>query len=135
MTPEQWAEWSKYEIIRYWDKDAHAAGEKKGQRRRVGIKAQQVQQLLIDLYGTDNYADVVYDKFRDRKQTEDMPEWVQDFLLVKYDSFIPFLIKAAQELDTELKAEREKNSALRALLVEKGVLTQAEADSIAGEAD
>jgi hypothetical protein len=47
-----------------------------------------------------------------RRKTEDMPDWVEDFLLVKHDSFIPFLIRGIQEqqekiLDLQTKLDEK----------------------------
>jgi trimeric autotransporter adhesin len=112
MTPEQLEQYHKYEIIKDWDKEAWKRGDKKSKRRIVGVKAQQIQKLLLDTYGSDNYADIVNDKFMNRRKTEDMPDWVEDFLLVKHDSFIPFLIRGIQEqqekiLDLQTKLDEK----------------------------
>lgn len=89
----------KYGLCTY-DKEAHAKGTKKGSRIRVGILAQEVQAALADVYGSSSYANLVNDNLFDY---DDVPDDVESRLAVNYEGFIPFLIKAVQELDTRLK--------------------------------
>jgi hypothetical protein len=91
-----------------YDKDAHAAGTKKGGRKRVGVLAQQVQAALMEVYGTDNYADVINDNLHDEKarlraEGKTLPDGVSEQLTANYAAFVPFLIQAVNELSVELK--------------------------------
>lgn len=97
---------AKYGLCAY-DTEAHAAGEKKGERLRVGVSAQETQQALEDIYGTADYANLVNDNLYD---FDDIPEDVESQLAVDYAAFTPFLIKALQELAVrveELEAQLE----------------------------
>lgn len=87
----------KYGLCAY-DREAHAAGTKKGRRRRVGVVAQEVQEALADAFGSPSYANLVNDNLFDLDPSE-IPEDVESQLAVNYEGFIPFLIKAVQELD------------------------------------
>ena len=93
---------SKYGLGEY-DREAHAAGTKAGERRRVGVSAQQVQQLLTDIYGTDNYADVVLDNLFDARKSGDVPDGVESQLGVNYTALVPFLIQAVQTLSKKIE--------------------------------
>lgn len=89
--------WDTYGFAPY-DKEAHARGEKKGTRKRIGVKAQQVQNALAEVYGDDNYADIVHDTLYDRIAAgEEIPEGVESELSVTYTNFIPIIIAAMQE--------------------------------------
>lgn len=101
-----------YDVYKY-DREAHERGDKKGSRYRVGVLAQDVQKAMEEVYHTDNYANIVNDNFYDYKK-EEIPEGVENSLSVTYNSFIPFLIKAIQELD-----ERNKNLEERISILEK----------------
>ena len=97
---------AKYGLCAY-DAEAHSAGEKKGERLRVGVSAQETQQALEDIYGTADYANLVNDNLHD---FDDIPEDVESQLAVDYAAFTPFLIKALQELAArveELEAQVE----------------------------
>lgn len=96
----------KFGLCEY-DREAHAAGEKKGSRRRVGVSAQAVQEALVEVYGSASYANIVNDNLYDVDQAE-IPEGVESQLTVNYEGFIPFLIKAVQELSARVK-ELEEN--------------------------
>lgn len=84
-----------------YDKEEHAKGTKKGTRRRAGLSAQEVYQALLDIYGTDNYANLVNSDMYDR---ENIPDEVESHLGVQYEVFVPFLIKAIQELSAKVEA-------------------------------
>ena len=90
----------KYGMCSY-DKGAHAAGVKKGSRKRVGVSAQDVQQALQKTFGDLSYANLVNDNFFDFDPSE-IPDDVENQLAVNYEGFIPFLIKAVQELDERI---------------------------------
>lgn len=94
----------KYGICSY-DKEAHKLGTKKGSRQRVGIIAQQVQQALQDVYGDSSYANLIDDNLFD---IEEVPEDIESKLSANYSAFIPFLIKAIQELDERLSKLENK---------------------------
>lgn len=84
-----------------YDHEAHAAGTKKSSNIRVGVSAQSVQQAFQEVYGDKTYGDVVDDNLRDFEPSE-IPAGVESQLAVTYANFIPFLIKAIQELNTKI---------------------------------
>lgn len=92
----------KYGLCTY-DKEEHALGTKKGNRIRAGVSAQNVLEALKEVYGNSNYANLVNDNFFDISQDE-IPEDVENQLAVNYEGFIPFLIKAVQELAERLES-------------------------------
>lgn len=96
----------KFGLCKY-DIEAHALGEKKGSRKRIGVSAQQVQDALAEIYGSSSYANIVNDNLYD-VDPEEIPEGVENQLTVNYEGFIPFLIKAVQELSARVK-ELEEN--------------------------
>lgn len=103
----------KYGLSDY-DTEAHEKGLKKGNRKRVGISAQQVEEVLKKLYDTDNYANIVNDNFHD---LNDIPEGVESVKSANYEGFIPFLIGAVQELsqkvnDLEIEINEIKDNLL-----------------------
>lgn len=89
---------AKYGFCRY-DEVAHKAGNLKGTRRRAGVLAQQVQKAMEEVYGSSSYANLVDDNLFD---FEDVPEGIESTLALNYDGFIPFLIKAFQELENRV---------------------------------
>lgn len=91
---------SKYGICNYNRKE-HAKGTKKGSRLRVGVSAQGVQKALEEAYGTSSYANLVNDNLFDFNKDE-IPEGIESQLAVNYPGFVPFLIKAVQELSQRL---------------------------------
>lgn len=95
----------KFGLCEY-DRDAHAAGEKKGSRRRVGVSAQAVQKALEEVYGSSSYANIVNDNLYD-VDPKDIPDGVENQLTVNYEGLIPFLIKAVQELSARVKELEE----------------------------
>lgn len=98
LTEDEKSKRKKYELYKY-DKEAHAKGLKKGERKRVGVLAQDVQKALADVYGTADYANIVDDNLHDFK---DVPDDVESMLRISYSGFIPFLIKAVQELSKKI---------------------------------
>lgn len=86
----------KFGICAY-DREAHAAGGKKGSRRRVGLSAQEVQAALLEVFGSPSYLDLVNDNLFDFDPKE-VPEDVESRLSMNYTGFIPVIIKALQEL-------------------------------------
>lgn len=109
LSDEEKEKKDKYGMCAY-DKEAHAQGTKKGTRIRVGVSAQNTQKALREVYGDSSYANIVNDNLFDC-DPDTIPEGVENKLSISYESFIPFLIKAVQELDarvveleTELKS-------------------------------
>lgn len=94
----------KYGMCEY-DREAHKAGLKKGTRRRCGLLAQEVIKSLNEVYGTDNYANIVNDNFYDLKEK---PEDVENQYTLAYSNLIPFLIGAIQEQQIEIKNLQSK---------------------------
>lgn len=108
LTDEDRKNRAKYGMCTY-DKDAHAAGTKKGTRVRVGVAAQEIQAALQKVYGDSSYANLVNDNFFDLDPA-DIPDGVENQLSVNYEGFIPFLIRAIQELDARLKELEVRNA-------------------------
>jgi hypothetical protein len=107
---------SKYGMCNY-DKQAHARGDKKGERKRVGISAQQIVEALNATYGTSDYANLVNDNLHDVALEEGgLPEGVESKLTVAYSNFVPFLVKGIQELSEKNAALEARISALEAAL-------------------
>ena len=92
MDEEQLELYRKYGMINY-DKQLHASGVLKGERRRAGLAAQEVYQALIDTYGSDNYADIVHINSYDDEESRP----VEDKYTMTYTVLIPFLIQAIKE--------------------------------------
>ncbi len=88
-----------------YDREAHQLGTKKHSRRRTGVLAQQVQEAMMDVYGTDNYADLIIDNLYG---LEEVPEGVESSLGVNYTNFIPFLIDGVNRLWEKIKILEEK---------------------------
>lgn len=95
---------ARYGLYGY-DKEEHEKGTKKGERKRVGFRAQQVQKVIEELYKTDNYADIVNINLYDEKK---LPKGVEDKYSIGYEKFIPFLVQAIQELTERLEKVEEK---------------------------
>lgn len=110
LSDEEQAKKSKFGLCEY-DREAHAKGTKKGSRVRVGVRAQEVLKALEETYGDSSYGNLVDDNFFDLNP-EDIPEGVENQLTVNYTGFIPFLIKAVQELS---KQTNENTAAIHAL--------------------
>lgn len=83
-----------------YDREAHARGDKKGSRKRAGLRAQQVQQALIDVFGSDNYAAIVNDNFYDEPDRANIP--VENHLSLSYERLVPFLIAAVKEQQAQI---------------------------------
>ena len=94
----------KYGMCEY-DRASHAAGTKKGERRRCGLLAQEVVEAMQSVYGTDNYANVVNDNFHDLAQK---PSDVENKYTLAYANLVPFLIGAIKELNAKIKALESK---------------------------
>lgn len=87
-----------------YDTAAHAAGTKKGSRRRAGLSAQDVQQKMRAVFGAD-VANLVCDSLYDRRQAgEAIPEGIESQLEVSYLSLVPFLISAMRAQQTRIAA-------------------------------
>ena len=95
----------KYGLCAY-DMESWTAGTKKGSRIRVGVSAQEVQQALEEVYGDSSYGNLVNDNLYDFDPDE-IPDDVESQLAVNYDGFIPFIIKAIQEIDARVTALEE----------------------------
>lgn len=93
-------DYMRYGMCEY-DREAHARGDKKGERKRIGVKAQQVQQLLLDIFGSDNYANIVNDDYYDLRAAGNEPP-VENHLTVTYERMIPFLIGAIKEQQKQI---------------------------------
>ena len=88
---------------------SYASGEKKGERKRVGVGAQQVMDALAEVYGSSDYANIVNDNLHD--VTEPLPDGVESQLTVAYTAFVPFLIRAIQQLSERVEELEGKLSA------------------------
>ena len=95
-TEEQQDMLGKYGMYHCYDEKAHKKGAKKGDRKRVGVGAKQVMDALAEVYGSTDYANLVNDNLHDVK--EPLPEGVESLLSVAYTNFVPFLIRAVQQL-------------------------------------
>ena len=84
-----------------YDRASHAAGTKKGERRRCGLLAQEVVEAMQSVYGTDNYANVVNDNFHDLTEK---PSDVENKYTLAYANLVPFLISAIKELNAKINA-------------------------------
>lgn len=80
MTEEDQELMSKFGLCSY-NKEEHAAGLKKGERKRVGLSAQEIVQALTEVYGSSDYANIVSDNFHDIPKNE-IPEGVENQLTV-----------------------------------------------------
>lgn len=96
----------KYGMCDY-DRVAHAAGTKKGERRRCGLLAQEVVAAMQEVYGTDNYANIVNDNFHDLTEK---PSDVENKYTLAYANLVPFLIGAIKELNAKIKILEDKNN-------------------------
>lgn len=105
LSEEEQEKRNRFGLCEY-DREAHAAGTKKGARNRVGVSAQQVQAAFEAVYGDSSYANIVDDNFHDI-DPETIPDGVESQLTVNYEGFIPFLIKAVQELSARVKELEE----------------------------
>lgn len=96
----------KYGMCDY-DRIAHAAGTKKGERRRCGLLAQEVIEAMQSVYGTDNYANIVNDNFHDLAEK---PSDVENKYTLAYANLVPFLIGAIKELNAKIKELEDRNN-------------------------
>jgi len=96
---------NKYGIYKY-DKDNHDKGTKKGKRRRAGLEAQKVIEALKDVYGDSDYANIVNDNLHD--ENGDLPDGVENRYSMSYETLVPFLISAVQELSNQVEDLKEQ---------------------------
>jgi len=96
---------NKYGIYKY-DKDNHDKGTKKGKRRRAGLEAQKVIEALKDVYGDSDYANIVNDNLHD--ENGDLPDGVENRYSMSYETLVPFLISAVQELSNQVEGLKEQ---------------------------
>ena len=101
---QNYENYKKYGLCHY-DTEKYLSGTKKGTRRRIGLIAQDVQEALKEVYGSDNYADIVNDNFYDLVKK---PDDVENQLTIAYQNIIPFLIGAIKELQTEIDQLKNK---------------------------
>ena len=94
----------KYGMCDY-DRVSHALGTKKGERRRCGLLAQEVVAAMQEVYGTDNYANIVNDNFHD---LQEKPSDVENKYTLAYANLVPFLIGAIKELNAKIKILEDK---------------------------
>ena len=101
------AEFEKYKQygMADYDVEAYKRGDKKGTRRRSGLIAQDVLQAIKEVYGSDNYANIVDDNFYD---LENKPNDVENKLTLAYSNLIPFLIGAIKELKLKVEELEKK---------------------------
>jgi len=99
----------KYGMCNY-DKEAHANGTLKGSRRRIGLLAQETQQAMVDIYGTDNYANIVNDNFYDLAKK---PSDVENKLTLAYSNLVPFLIGAIKEQQEQIEQLKQQVQSLK----------------------
>lgn len=92
-----------------YDREAHQNGTLKGDRRRVGCSAQQLQQKEIELFGNDNYARIVNDNQHD---LDEKPP-VENQLTVDYTALIPFLMASVKELKSIIEQQAREIKALK----------------------
>ena len=98
-----------YLMVEDYDRESHSQGTKKGERRRIGLSAQEVRDKLIEHYGSDNYANVVNDNFVEFEERElDVPEGLENKLTMSYETMVPFLIKAIQEQQEQIEELKQK---------------------------
>ena len=101
LSKEEKEKKSKYGLCAY-DKEAHEKGTKKGSRMRIGVSAQEVQKALKEVFGDSGYANLVNDNLFDLDRSK-IPDGVENQLSVNYEGFIPFLIKAVNEMCVRLE--------------------------------
>lgn len=109
LSDEERSKKEKYGLCAY-DRMEHGKGTKKGSRTRVGVSAQNVQHALKTIYGNESYANLVNNNLFDFDPNE-IPEGVESQLAVNYEGFIPFLIKAVQELAEKIEQLQGKEDA------------------------
>jgi hypothetical protein len=94
--------WKEYGY-RVYDKEEHAKQTKKGDRRQIGFKAQDVAETMKALYGSDNYAGIVNVDY----YNQDIPEEIENRYSVEYARLVPFLVKAIQEQQKQIDELKE----------------------------
>ncbi len=101
FTEEEWDNYSKYGFKPY-DKEAHLRGDKKGERRRVGVSAQETIKVLEKIYGSSDVSNIVNDNLHGFDKISDE---VENQYSITYENFIPYLISAIQELSDIVKEQ------------------------------
>ena len=96
----------KYGMCDY-DRVSHALGTKKGERRRCGLLAQEVVAAMQEVYGTDNYANIVNDNFHDLKEK---PTDVENKYTLESANLVPCLIGAIKELNAKIEKLEDRNN-------------------------
>lgn len=92
-----------------YDKEAHAAGTKKGNRKHVGFSAQAVQSAMLEIFETDNYAPIINDiQYSYKESGVDIPEEMEGQLTLSASDMIPFLVGAIKELKAEIDELKSK---------------------------
>lgn len=95
-------------VVELFDEEGYKNETKKKTRRFVGLVAQDLYQTMNEYYGSDNYMDIV------DWSGYDHPEEIEtnvDQYTIQYERLVPVLIKAVQELSSqvdELRAEIEQ---------------------------
>ena len=95
-------------VVELFDEEGYRNETKKKTRRFVGLVAQDLYQTMNEYYGSDNYMDIV------DWSGYDHPEEIEtnvDQYTIQYERLVPVLIKAVQELSSqvdELRAEIEQ---------------------------
>lgn len=83
------------------DNDLYNRAIYRGKRRQVGFIAQEVYETMKKVYNNDNYADIVdYSNY----QISEEKDMNFDRYSMRYNSLIPFLTGAIQELSKEIDA-------------------------------
>ena len=91
----------KYIFNGEFDEDMYKKALLKGNRRQVGFIAQEVYETMKKVYNNDNYADIVdYSNY----QISEEKDMNFDRYSMRYNSLIPFLTGAIQELSKEIDA-------------------------------
>lgn len=110
LTEEEEEIYMKYGHKPY-DKEAHERGDKKGERRRAGLSAQQTIEAMIKTFGSADVANIVDDNFHDL-DPESIPEGVENQFTMAYQNLIPYLIASQQELISRFNKIEKENKEL-----------------------
>lgn len=116
LPPEEERTEAEQELLSYYglcdcyDKESYQRGDRKGERKRVGLSAQAIRTALAEVYGTSDYANVVDDNLHDIGHG--VEHGVENQYTVAYQNLIPFLIGAIQAQAVQITALTERVSAL-----------------------